>query len=107
MIYVKENYPQDKFEAAFKELWIRMWEQHWDLSKPEKMAATLATHFSEQDVRTILEAANTSEIKQKLNAVTKLALDSGAYGCPWYLVTDSDGKREPFFGSDRCARQSA
>ena len=81
--------------------WVRMWEQHWDISKPEKLAELLASLFSEQDVRNILEAANTTEVKQKLNAVTKLALDSGAFGCPWYLVTNSSGKKEPFFGSDR------
>jgi 2-hydroxychromene-2-carboxylate isomerase len=78
-----------------------MWEQHWDISKPEKMAATLAPLFSSEEVQTILESANKPEVKQKLNATTKLALDTGAFGCPWYLVENSQGKKEPFFGSDR------
>jgi len=101
LIYIKDNYPQEKYEEVFVQTWVRMWEQHWDISKPEKLAELLASLFSEQDVRNILEAANTTEVKQKLNAVTKLALDSGAFGCPWYLVTNSSGKKEPFFGSDR------
>lgn len=101
MTYIKDNYPQDKYEAAFKDLWVRMWEQHWDLSKPEKMAEALVPLFTERDVRIILEAANTPEVKQKLNAVTKLSLDSGAFGCPWYIVTNAEGRKEPFFGSDR------
>lgn len=105
MIYIKDNYPQDKYEASFKDLWVRMWEQHWDLSKPEKMAETLASHFSKEDIKQILTAANTAEVKGKLNAVTKYALDSGAYGCPWYLVTNGEGKTEPFFGSDRYVRE--
>jgi hypothetical protein len=25
----------------------------------------------------------------------------GAFGCPWFWVTNSEGKSEPFFGSDR------
>ena len=25
----------------------------------------------------------------------------GAFGCPWYWATNSEGKSEPFFGSDR------
>ncbi|KIW02596.1 hypothetical protein, variant [Verruconis gallopava] len=99
--YVKDNYPQSKYESVFKDLFVRMWEQHWNLEKPEKMAELLALHFSKEDVRAILENASTPAIKQKLNATTKAALDSGAFGCPWYLVTNSEGKTEPFFGSDR------
>ena len=58
MTYIKDNYPQDKYEAAFKDLWVRMWEQHWDLSKPEKMAETLApilTTLSDTAVNEILD----------------------------------------------------
>jgi 2-hydroxychromene-2-carboxylate isomerase len=83
MTYIKDNYPQAKYEAAFEQLWVRMWEQQWNLEKPETMAETLAPLFSEQDARAILTAANTPAVKQKLNAVTKSALDSGAFGCPW------------------------
>jgi glutathione S-transferase kappa 1 len=101
MTYIKDNYPRDKYEAALKELWVRLWEQHWDLSQPEKMAETLAPFFPEEDIRKILEGAKQPEYKQKLNATTKEALESGAFGCPWYLVTNSEGKKEPFFGSDR------
>jgi len=25
----------------------------------------------------------------------------GAFGCPWFWVTNLEGKSEPFFGSDR------
>ena len=83
MTYIKDHYPQDKYEAAFEQLWVRMWGEHWNLEKPEKMAETLAPLFSESDVHSILKAANTPEVKQKLNAVTKFTLDSGAFGCPW------------------------
>jgi glutathione S-transferase kappa 1 len=103
MTYIKDNYSEEKYEAAFNELWIRLWEQHWDISVPEKMAATLAPLFSQDEVQTILEAANKAEYKQKLNATTKLTLDTGAFGCPWFILTNSEGKREPFFGSDRYA----
>lgn len=103
MTYIKDNYAQDKYETAFEQLWVRLWKQHQDISKPEKMAELLAPIFQEQDVRKILEAANTPEVKGKLNAVTKYALDSGAFGCPWFLVTNGDGQKEPFFGSDRYA----
>lgn len=101
MTYIKEQYARDKYEAAFTACWMRMWEQHWDISVPAQMAALLAPLFPEDEVKTILQQANSAEYKQKLNATTKYALDSGAYGCPWYLVTNGEGKTEPFFGSDR------
>ena len=78
-----------------------MWEQHIDLSNAEKMAECLSRHFESEDVKRIQEEANKATIKQELLNVTKKALDSGAFGCPWFEVTNSDGVKEPFFGSDR------
>ncbi|KAF1814994.1 thioredoxin-like protein [Eremomyces bilateralis CBS 781.70] len=101
MVYVKDKYSQDKFEDAFNELWVSMWQQSKDLSKPDVMAESLSRHFSEEDVRKIMAAANTPEYKQKLNDNTKEALDCGAFGCPWSMVTNDKGVTEPFFGSDR------
>lgn len=99
---MKDNYPAEKYETVFGELWKAMWEEHWDLSQPDKMAACLARHLSNTDVKKIMEGANTPESKKKLNDTTKKALDTGAFGCPWFHVTNKDGVAEPFFGSDRC-----
>ncbi|KAF1984293.1 putative DSBA family oxidoreductase [Aulographum hederae CBS 113979] len=101
MTYVKENFPVERYEAIFKELWISMWEQGNDISKPEKMAATLSRHFGSSEVKQIMDGANSPQFKQKLNDSTKRALDAGAFGCPWFEVTDGRGVKEPFFGSDR------
>lgn len=78
-----------------------MWEQHWDLSNPVKMSECLSRHLSNDEVEGIMKGANTPEIKQELLDVTKKALDSGAFGCPWFEVTSEEGVKEPFFGSDR------
>lgn len=101
MIYVKETYPQAKFEAAFAELWVTMWQEGLDLSKPDLMAKALSRHFPDEEVKTVLEQANTPAFKQKLLDNTKVALDRGAFGCPWFWVENSKGEKEPFFGSDR------
>jgi glutathione S-transferase kappa 1 len=101
MTYIKSTYPSKKYEDVFGELWIAMWEQHIDLSSPDKMAECLSRHFEAGDVKKIMEGANTPAIKQELLDVTKKALDSGAFGCPWFIVTNKAGKKEPFFGSDR------
>jgi hypothetical protein len=101
MTYIKSHYPSEKFETVFGELWVAMWEQHMDLSNPEKMAECLSRHFDANDVNKILEGANDKGVKQELNDTTKKALDSGAYGCPWFIVKSKTGAVEPFFGSDR------
>jgi len=101
MVFIKDNYSQEKYEAVFGECWIAMWQKHVDISKPDKMAECLALHLDAEDVRKIMQSANKPEVKQKLNAITQMVLDSGAYGCPWYLVTNKEGVTEPFFGSDR------
>lgn len=49
-----------------------------------------------------LDAAREPGVKAKLTANTEHAVrDLGAFGCPWFWVSDGKGKREPFFGSDR------
>lgn len=101
MTYIKDNYSKTVYEAIFRDLWVRMWEQHWDISKPEKMIELLIAHVGADDARAILAAASTPEVKSKLNATTQKVLDAGAYGCPFMLVTNSKGTTEPFFGSDR------
>lgn len=101
MSYVKDVYPQDKYEASFRELWVAMWEQGMDISKPELIAETLSRHFSADEVKRITEGANTAEYKKKLSENTQKALDLGAFGCPWFWVRNDKGEEEPFFGSDR------
>ena len=101
MTFVKDKYPAEKLEAASLELWVTMWEEHMDLSKPDLMRKCLGRHFTPEQVDEIMTAANTSVVKEKLLATTDRALQSGAFGCPWYEVTNSQGTKEPFFGSDR------
>jgi 2-hydroxychromene-2-carboxylate isomerase len=48
-----------------------------------------------------MHATTTKEIKDLLSSVTKEALDKGAFGAPWFWVTNDVGASEPFFGSDR------
>ena len=101
MVYVKDAFPKEKFEKSFQHLWVAMWEEGKDLSKPELMSEALSEYFSADEVRQIMEAANTPKYKQALNANTQKALELGAFGNPWFWVTNREGKGEPFFGSDR------
>ncbi|KAM7202338.1 glutathione S-transferase kappa 1 [Naviculisporaceae sp. PSN 640] len=57
--------------------------------------------FTPSEIKQIMEGASASEFKDRLKAKTQEALDLGAFGAPWMWVTNSKGKGEPFFGSDR------
>ena len=101
MSFTKATFPSPLYESAFAELWVAMWEQGFDVSKPEVLAQVLGRHFSATDVKRILEAASTPEWKQKLADNTQRALEKGAFGAPWFWVRNGEGREEPFFGSDR------
>ncbi|KAL1835377.1 hypothetical protein VTK73DRAFT_5695 [Phialemonium thermophilum] len=57
--------------------------------------------FSAREVDAIMRAATSQEAKDQLRAATDEALRRGAFGCPWFWVTDATGHAEAFFGSDR------
>ena len=101
MIYVKDNFPREKFEQAFLTLWDYNWVRHIDPSKPEGMTRCLSEHFTEAQVRDSMGGAQQPKYKQALTDQTKKCVASGAFGAPWFLVTNGEGKTEPFFGSDR------
>ncbi|KAL6712384.1 hypothetical protein ACN47E_000261 [Coniothyrium glycines] len=100
LVYIKEAHPKS-FIQAFLDIFQAMWEHGKDVSKPEILAEVLHGRYDENEVKKILEQANSASFKQKLNDNTKEALDRGAFGCPWYFVRNSKGEEEPFFGSDR------
>lgn len=100
MCYIKEAHPEE-FIPIFKDLFVAMWENGKDVSKPELLSETLKLKLSDADAKTVIEKANSPPYKQLLNDNTKEALDRGAFGCPWFFVKNSKGEEEPFFGSDR------
>lgn len=86
------------FQSCFESLWFG----HLDLAKPEHMLSALLKVFTKEEAEEVMKAAQTPEIKQALNDITKHAVeDLGAFGCPWFWVHDGRGNAEPFFGSDR------
>ena len=103
LTHIKKSYPAPTLEAAFLACYDTMWNGQIDISKPEHLATALGKVFrSEQEVRDVIAAASSPQIKADLSAVTERAVkELGAYGCPWFWVTNGEGKSEPFFGSDR------
>ncbi|KAF1841588.1 glutathione S-transferase kappa 1 [Cucurbitaria berberidis CBS 394.84] len=100
LCYLKEVHPKT-FISIFLCLFQEMWEGGKDVSNPEVLAEVLQGRLKEDEVKAVMENANSAPYKQRLNDNTKEALDRGAFGCPWYFVRNSKGDEEPFFGSDR------
>lgn len=87
--------------------WEWFFYQHQDLSKPDVLRKCLVESglFSQgQEVDAIMAAAGEQTWKDALTAKTQEALDRGAFGAPFFVVTsstDEGQKEEVFWGSDR------
>ena len=102
MLFIKDTFDQDRYEAQWEQLWVSFWQQHQDISQPELMKKCLGQNFNDDEVSKIMEAATTQKYKQMLQDDTKKLVDQNAYGAPWFIVKNyRTNQTEPFFGSDR------
>ncbi|KAI9027051.1 thioredoxin-like protein [Hyaloraphidium curvatum] len=98
---IKDKHPDKLVDASFA-LWKAFWQEDKDISNDDVIATYLAPVIGESTARGYLaKECNEAKCKDALSAATKLAVDNGAYGAPWWIITNSQGKTEPFFGSDR------
>jgi len=101
MVVIKEKREQALFEKTFLSLWESLWQNGLDVSQPEILRQTLARNLDTEEIEAALVASKTDAVKKKLTANTQEALDRGAFGAPFFWVTNPHGVAEPFFGSDR------
>lgn len=112
LLYIKANYSQATFLAAFESLFMAFWTPpNVNLIPEENLRAVLQGArekpgkgdskklFTEEEVEKIMQSRG--QMKDVLLATTKRAVDQGAFGAPWIWVTNAKGEQEPFFGSDR------
>lgn len=97
----RETGGDKQVERVSRELWMRIWSQDKDITKPESLTeAALKAGLSNTDIEEALAMATTSKIKEKLKKSTEEALAHGSFGFPM-IVCHVDGRKEMFFGSDR------
>ncbi|PKS06851.1 hypothetical protein jhhlp_006927 [Lomentospora prolificans] len=119
--YIKKNYPTETYLTALHYLLDSYFTPpHPNVSKPDGLARALAQCprgfkgsaagedysaagklFSAEEVKAIMEGTETPEMKEALKATTEVAIRKRAFGAPWLVVTNSEGREEVFFGSDR------
>ncbi|BGP36222.1 hypothetical protein JCM10450v2_000118 [Rhodotorula kratochvilovae] len=98
-----------KLEKATDRFYAAVWQPEAgssavDAINPSTFPALLAKDglFSESEIKQILTAANSDEVKGLLKTESKaLVEDGGAFGFPWIVVERDDGEKRSFFGSDR------
>lgn len=50
-----------------------------------------------------MESVSRPEVKRLLTENTERALEKGAFGLPWFVARDGEGREDVFFGFDRLA----
>ncbi|KHJ75183.1 DsbA-like protein [Oesophagostomum dentatum] len=99
LIVLQKQQPSLVEEAA-RLMWRRLFTDHLDLFD-NKNLLKIMYDLNVQYPAALLEASSSEEIKAALKANTDEALAMGCFGAPWIHVQTTDGKVEPFFGSDR------
>ncbi|VDL75317.1 unnamed protein product [Nippostrongylus brasiliensis] len=84
-------------KKSYMDLDLRRNADYWNIpiSLPEVLKASKV-----EDEGALLHLASSDGVKSKLRTNTDEALSQGCFGAPWMHVR-SEGRVEPFFGSDR------
>ncbi len=79
------------------------WSRGEDIGDPLVIQSTLSPIIKNDDLlkEWISTTCDTQPIKDSLIAATEEAIAKGAFGAPFFLITNQAGKEEMFFGSDR------
>lgn len=90
---------QKRMAQALDVLFYEFWAKHTEIHKPEVFHPILAKILGEQDAKHVADFAN-DQGKAVLSENTNKAFQEKAFGLPWIVCTNSDGRREAFWGVD-------
>ncbi|KAJ9634550.1 hypothetical protein H2199_009007 [Coniosporium tulheliwenetii] len=96
--WVKDHYPDDKFEDTFLALVSGYWNKGINIAKPEGILEALSDVFPKEEIEEIMQKAVTPENKK---IVIDRTMASGAFGAPWIVGVTSEGDKKMWFGNDR------
>ncbi|KAJ5145057.1 thioredoxin-like protein [Penicillium atrosanguineum] len=84
-------------EALYRAFWV---ERNSKIGEPEGFQPILESVLGKQDTEEILSAMGQPDVKGLLMSNTDRAFKEGAFGLPWVVCTDANGKTEGFWGVD-------
>ena len=96
---IADTYPH-QLEAIVAAIYEKSFVNRQPVHTLEAVKSTLGTFLEKETVEEIVLKATSPEVKQKLTQNTEEAIDSGAFGLPWFKATNSKGDVEYFWGFD-------
>ncbi|KAI1343814.1 thioredoxin-like protein [Xylariaceae sp. FL0016] len=90
---------QDALARALDRLYADFWVAHQPVATPEVYGPVLRAVLGDAEAEKVLAAATTTG-KTALQENTDQAFAAGAFGLPWFVCTNDEGKTEAFWGVD-------
>ncbi|KAI9877500.1 MAG: hypothetical protein M1830_003761 [Pleopsidium flavum] len=90
----------DKILETLSALYQAFWVDRKAIQKPAHLLPVLERVLGEKMAKEVMERSNSAEAKKLLSANSEKALEEGAFGLPWFVATNADGKKECFWGFD-------
>ncbi|KKZ63120.1 hypothetical protein EMCG_02497 [[Emmonsia] crescens] len=92
------------FDALYKEFWV---EGNPKINQPETFLPLLESAADKEVAANALAQSSTQAIKDRLVANGDKAMETGAFGVPWFECTNSRGETECFWGVDHMGQMAA
>jgi len=83
---------------AFAALYDAFWVRRELITDINTTISALNAAIGQDATSIAYKAASSKEVKDQLFVNTDAAFDSGAFGLPWFVATNSRGETECFFG---------
>ncbi|OJJ72569.1 hypothetical protein ASPBRDRAFT_42288 [Aspergillus brasiliensis CBS 101740] len=100
--YIHTNFGAELTERSLVRLWEAYWTQGRDISSRQVIKDSLRPIFPDtSQLEAVLEGATTSSNKARTRETTDFLMKGGCFGAPWFVVTNSTGQTEQFWGNDR------
>lgn len=98
---------QPRLTSLLDALYPAFFVDHRKPHEAETRHQVFASVLGEEAAREVEEGGKSQEAKDRLKEYTQEAFDKGAFGVPWMVCQDGEGKEECFFGVDSLGQVAA
>lgn len=99
LCYIASHHPAS-LVPAIDALYRAFWIESKTIGKVEVIEAVLEPVVGREKVKAVVEGVKSEGVKKMLAENTKKAFGDGAFGLPWFVATNAQGKTEGFWGVD-------
>ena len=99
LTYIAQHNP-DRLVACALALWRALFIDHKRIGDGKVALEAIAGVVGADAMPDIVAGSQKSEVKEQLTKMTGRAFEEGAFGVPWFVVTNARGESEGFWGVD-------